>query len=211
MSNDTDFLYEIGTMRYLQRTWRQFLNPDFANVAEHTLRVMWIALLLARREKENGAKIDEEKLLKMALVHDVCETRAGDANFLHAQYSEKQDEAAVAATLADAPFADMEALWQAYKSRDSLEAKLVKDADALDCDLEITEQRARGVKFPEDWGIRRYVYENKLYTQSAKKLWGEIQNSDPFDWTEGIYNKFENQISPAKEVKSEVKPEVKSA
>ena len=48
---DADFLFEIGTLRFIQRTWKQFINPDFANLAEHTLRMTWIAIVIAKNEK----------------------------------------------------------------------------------------------------------------------------------------------------------------
>ena len=70
-SRDIDFLFELGTLRNTQRAWRQHLGVDCASVLEHTIRVAWLALILARRE---GIK-DEEKVLKMALVHDVGEAR----------------------------------------------------------------------------------------------------------------------------------------
>ena len=34
---DTEFLFEIGCFRFLPRSWKRFLNSDFANNAEHTL------------------------------------------------------------------------------------------------------------------------------------------------------------------------------
>jgi len=49
------------------RSWNQFFDKDLANVTEHTYRVIWIALTLAKRE---GVE-DTGKILKMALVHDL--------------------------------------------------------------------------------------------------------------------------------------------
>jgi putative hydrolases of HD superfamily len=74
---DIDLLFEVGTMRHLARAWRQFGGAPFANVAEHSYRVLWIALLLARAE---GA--DVGRVLKMALIHDLPETRTGDFNYV---------------------------------------------------------------------------------------------------------------------------------
>jgi len=47
MKRDVEFLFEVGTLRLIDRTWRQFGGANFANVAEHTFRVMWIAALIA--------------------------------------------------------------------------------------------------------------------------------------------------------------------
>lgn len=75
---DLDFLYEMGCIRFIQRTWKHFLNADFQNLAEHHFRVAWIALMLAKLEKAQNA----DKILKMALVHDLAESRTGDVNYL---------------------------------------------------------------------------------------------------------------------------------
>ncbi|MBI4993070.1 MAG: hypothetical protein HZC26_02960 [Candidatus Magasanikbacteria bacterium] len=64
-----------------------------------------------------------------------------------------------------------------------MEAKIVKDADNLDVDVELREMAERGSKLPEKWQkFRRFVRDEKLYTASAKKLLDEIQDSDPADW-----------------------------
>lgn len=69
---DIEFLYEIGCLRFIPRAWQQLLVPSGANLAEHILRVMWIAIVIAKYEKA-----DIDKVIKMALVHDVSESRTG--------------------------------------------------------------------------------------------------------------------------------------
>src|SRR5579872_6919426 len=91
MKKDIEFLYEIGTLRFMQRTWRQFLNPDFSNISEHIFRVTWIALILARME---GVK-SEEKIMKMAMVHDIGESRTGDVNYVARLYTKRDEITAV--------------------------------------------------------------------------------------------------------------------
>ncbi|MCX6807103.1 MAG: HD domain-containing protein [Candidatus Berkelbacteria bacterium] len=75
---DLEFIYEVGALRFLQRNWKQFLNADFQNISEHTFRVIWIALILAKHENVNS----HEKIIKMALVHDLSESRTGDAHYV---------------------------------------------------------------------------------------------------------------------------------
>lgn len=43
MNNDINFLFEIGSLRNMQRGWRQHLGMDCANVHDHTIRVIWLA------------------------------------------------------------------------------------------------------------------------------------------------------------------------
>jgi 5'-deoxynucleotidase YfbR-like HD superfamily hydrolase len=82
-------------------------------------------------------------------------------------------------------------LWAEFKAGQSLEAKIVKDADNLDVDLEFAERK-------DDWhfartedDIRRQVYETKLYTKTARSLWNEIQLSDPHKWYVDVYHRPE--------------------
>ncbi len=72
-SRDVEFFYEIGQLRLINRMWRRFFQSETSNVAEHTLRVIWIALAIAKKENVR----DEEKIMKMALVHDIAESRTG--------------------------------------------------------------------------------------------------------------------------------------
>ncbi len=97
---DIELLFEIGCLRYMPRSWKRFFNPDVANNAEHTLRVAWIALLLAKYESVNN----EEKILKMALIHDLSESRTGDVDYLSRQYVERKEERAMKDIVQDTVF-----------------------------------------------------------------------------------------------------------
>jgi len=54
---DIEFLFEMGNIRLVQRTWRRFYTPEFANLAEHHFRMFWIAMIIAARE----GKVDTGK------------------------------------------------------------------------------------------------------------------------------------------------------
>lgn len=185
---DLEFLYEIGCLRHIQRTWKQFLNPDFENLSEHLLRVIWIALILAKYE---GAK-DIEKLMKMALVHDLSESRSVDSHYVSRQYVDRHEHEAISDTLEGTAVAqDFLKCWEEYEQRDCIEAKIVKDADSLDVDLELKEQEYRGLKLGDDtFSGRKYVAETKLYTKTAKHFFELIQNSNPNDWHLRGKNRF---------------------
>ena len=179
-NRDLEFLYEIGSLRYLQRGWRQHFGMDVGNILEHTMRVMLLALILARKE---GVK-NEEKIIKMALVHDLAETRTTDLSYVQKVYV-KADEDKSAGDLFDkTTLSDLEQeTLKEYETRESLEAKIVKDADNLDIDLELKELAQKGSTLPEKWAtMRKFVRDEKLYTESAKKFWDEIQNSDVDSW-----------------------------
>lgn len=187
MNKDLDLLYEVGCMRFLTRSWVQFLNPDFQNLAEHTTRVMWIAMVLAKHE---GLK-DTGKIVKMALVHDLSESRSGDLHYVSREYSTRNEHLAIQDVLQDTSLnEEMVALWEEYEALNTPEAKVVKDADYLDVDLELQEQEARGHTLKQFWKEMRHDVYEKLHTKSAKKLWRLIQKSNPHSWHYNARNRY---------------------
>jgi len=75
MTNLLKFLTESGKLKTIPRSgWvlRGVKNPE--SIAEHTFRVALMAWTLGR-QKHN---FNIEKLIKIALVHDLCEVYAGD-------------------------------------------------------------------------------------------------------------------------------------
>lgn len=180
IDRNIELLYEIGSFRYMQRLWKRFLNPDFQNNTEHTFRVAWIALVLAGMEKKGN----HEKLLKMALVHDLPESRCGDVDYIARQYTKRDEELGAEDIFAGTDLADeFIGLWKEYEKRECIEAKLVKDADNLDVEFELLEQTARGHRLLNEWkSMRRKNVYPKLFTKSAKELWDTIDVSNPYDW-----------------------------
>jgi putative hydrolase of HD superfamily len=180
VARDIDFLYEIGTLRYAIRTWNQFLNPNSQNLTEHTLRVAWIAMTIAKHE----GVTDTGKIVKMALVHDISESRSVDVNYVSRQYADRHEDKAIADTLGGTALADeMLPIWEEYEERKTLESKIVKDADHLDVDLELKELEAMGNKLGQAlYPSRENAVEDRFFTETARQMWRDIQNSDPHHW-----------------------------
>ena len=189
-NRDVEFLYEIGTLRFIQRTWKQFMNPDFANLAEHTLRVAWIAMVIAKNEK--GANLD--KVVKTALVHDIAESRTGDVHYLSRQYTIRKEDLAIKDMLKNTSLEkEFITLWQEYEDRKSIEAKIVKDADNIDVDLELMEQKSRGNTLPGKWQtMRKTAIRKKLFTKSAGKIWDLLHTTDPDSWHFNANHRFKS-------------------
>jgi len=178
MKRDLEFLYEMGMMRVIPRAWVQVLNKDFANLSEHTFRIMWTSLIIAAEEKA-----DTSKVLKMALVHDIAESRTGDVHYVSRQYVKRDEEQALDDILKDTSIeAEFKELMNEYVERKTLESKIVKDADNLDVDLELREQMVNGNRMNDFVRPQRERVFELLYTDSAKRLWKEIQDSNPHDW-----------------------------
>lgn len=182
LRRDLDLLYEIGSLRHVDRTWNRFFSGGAANNAEHSFRVAWTALLIAAYE---GAT-NTDKILKMALVHDLAETRTGDVDYLSRQYVVRNDELGLADIAGGTTLEhEMKALAAEYARRESIEAKIVKDADNLDVDLELREQAVRGhdVAASAEWQeVRQYVRAERMYTATGKRLAEAIPASNPHSW-----------------------------
>lgn len=186
-SKDLDFLYEIGSLRHLVRTWTQFVRSDVANVSEHLYRVIWIALIIAKHEKVKNT----DKIIKMALVHDITESRTGDVHYMSRQYVDRHEEMAIedimAGTSIDIEFIN---LWHEYEDRKSIEAKIVKDADNLDPDLELNELPIDKRLRAGFQNIRAKSVAKNFYTKTASAMWKELQTSNPHDWHLKGRNRF---------------------
>ena len=185
---DLEFIYEMGCIRYIDRSWKHFLNPGFQNLAEHHLRVAWIALILAKQE---GVK-DTGKVIKMSIMHDIAESRTGDVDYLSRQYTKRDEDLGMQDILSSTILEDeFLALWKEYKEKKTIEAQIVKDADYLDVDIELKEQEARGMPSRKEWKASRVMLaKNNFFTKSAKKLWRELQKSNPNDWHTKARNRF---------------------
>ncbi|MDD5068645.1 MAG: HD domain-containing protein [Candidatus Pacebacteria bacterium] len=174
------FLFEIATLRNLDRSWRQYIGMDVESVLEHIVRVMFLALLIARKE---GVK-NEEKIMKMVLVHDLAETRTSDHMYVHKVYVKADEKKAADHLFFGTLFGDLRKdILHEYEERKSIEAKIVKDADNLECDMELKELEARGSTVRKKLASgRRLVRDKKLYTKTARKLWDAIQKADVDEW-----------------------------
>lgn len=145
---DIELLYELGALRLIDRQWRRFHNTETQNLTEHHFRVTWIALLIAKHEKVTNT----DKIMKMAMVHDISESRTGDVDYLARQYVIRDESKGIKDvfknTALEKEFVD---LWHEYEDRECIESKIVKDADNLDIDLELQEQSARGNVLQKKW------------------------------------------------------------
>lgn len=180
MERDIEFIYEVGALRHIDRMWKRFLNADFANNTEHMFRVVWIALIIAKHE---GVK-DTGKIVKMAIAHDIAESRTGDVDYISRQYVKRDEQMALDDMLQGTGVEEeFKALLHEYEVRESIESRIVKDADNLDVDFELREQGARGETLSELWKTKReHVQQTKLFTESAKKIAAELAKSNPHSW-----------------------------
>ena len=153
-SGTIEFLTEIMRLKALPRTgWLLRGVRDVESIADHLFGVAWIALLLADRARANGHEISVEKVLRMALLHDLSEARTGDLPatikpYFSGDTLKQADEQAARDILQ--PLGELGdnylALWHEYEERTSLESRIVKAADKLDLLLQAREYENGGAK-----------------------------------------------------------------
>jgi putative hydrolase of HD superfamily len=109
-------------------------------VAAHSYGVALTAMLLADECAARGVEVDAGRLLRIALLHDLQETRTGDMPRTVADYYGREARRAAERAAFDdimrgagashaAAYAE---LHEDYEARASLEARLVKAADVVD-------------------------------------------------------------------------------
>lgn len=123
----------------------------------------------------------EEKIVKMALIHDIGESRTPDTNYLSKIYSSRDEEKAITDMLEGTVLKkELFELYKEYEERSSIEAKIVKDADNLDVDFEIQEQFYKGNQLKKIWN--RESTREALFTDTAKIMWDTLYKTNPQLW-----------------------------
>jgi putative hydrolase of HD superfamily len=135
-------LLELQRLKRLDRTgWvLRGLPAGAESVAAHSYGVALTVMLLADEVKARGVEVNVERALRVALLHDLQETRTGDlprtvANYYGAETRRRAERAAFDDIMRGAGAAHAArygALHEDYEERASLEARLVKAADVID-------------------------------------------------------------------------------
>ncbi len=161
MHNDTDtstpdqlleFLLEIGHLKNLPRTgWRLHGIRNGESVADHSYRVTLLCMVLGDLLCEHGMTVDVDKMVRMAVLHEIAEARIGDIPFPALRYlSEEIKEDAEKSAAQDmlCPLGSAGeryvALWNEFEQAKSPEAILVRASDKLELMIQAYEYEKQG-------------------------------------------------------------------
>ncbi|MDQ3653364.1 MAG: HD family hydrolase [Acidobacteriota bacterium] len=135
-------LIEVQRLKRLDRTgWvLRGLAPGSESVAAHSYGVALTAMLLADEVRERGLPVDVERVMRLALLHDLAEAKTGDmprtaAIYYSVESRTRAERAAfddVVRTLSASLRNSYSKLHDEYEARDSIESRLVKAADIID-------------------------------------------------------------------------------
>ena len=148
------FLAEMMRLKSVPRIgWLLRGVRDVESVAEHSFGVAVIAMLLADRARSRGVEVNVERLLRMALMHDLTEARTGDLPSTIKEYFDRAAVRAADERIAEEMVAELGQtgqsyleLWRDYEHRASIEARLVKAADKLDLLVQSREYEKGGAR-----------------------------------------------------------------
>ena len=183
MSQRANYLNEVGMLNRTPRSGFAFLGSGEQSVAEHIQRTMHVAFVLARM---SGEKIDELRLLRLVLFHDLPEARTSDHNYVNRKYvTEDLDKVLDDGARAWAYGDEIVAAIREFESGESPEACLAKDADQLELLLMLKEQADLGKPNVDEWITPLLA---RLKTDAGKRLADEIQGTRWDAWWFGDKN-----------------------
>lgn len=191
LEKTVNFIFELNQLK--REYHRGFMlagvrQPD--TIAEHSLRAAQIGYILACMENERTGeeKVNAEKVACMLLIHDNHEARVGDQHKVGARYMDiKEAEAAAFAEQMGGLGKTLENKWKAYmeeyKSRNTCEGIVAKDADWLETAFQAKEYLDLGFGSASDWIAN---VERAVETQSAKEIMARMKATPFTAWWDGL-------------------------
>lgn len=130
---------------------------DGEHIADHVFGVVFWALLLVDLLRTEGHPVSRDKVLLMAVLHELGEARLGDLHYEardllghdRVQEAERRAVARVLAPLPESLQEEYRALWEEFETGDSLEARVVRLADRLDLLFQSLHYERQGFPLPD--------------------------------------------------------------
>jgi putative hydrolases of HD superfamily len=171
-----DFVYEMGIHQRTPRSGLWFLGSGSQSVADHLFRVAMIAYALCYLTPE----ADKNKVLFMALIHDIGEGRVSDLNYVHQKYGRLAEANAVADIARSVPFGkDIEESYIEEQEKKTVESRLVKDADQLEWIATLRAEEVKGNVKARKWAD---IALKRIKTPAGKTIGKLLMKTHPDKW-----------------------------
>lgn len=163
-----DFIEEIGVLKNLPRTgWRFRGIKDAESIADHCYRVSLLSMILADVLTERDVPLDVEKVMRLALLHEIAEARVGDLPFPTLKYIPQEIKEAGERTAVESMlehFGPLQEkyiqLWKEFEEGTSIEGKLVRAADKLELMIQVLEYEKIGYRSLDKFWANPWNYRN---------------------------------------------------
>jgi putative hydrolase of HD superfamily len=176
MEHIANLLFEVRILKDIVRSGYAFLGSGKETIAEHSFMTAFICFAMARM----NPGVNSEKLVAMALVHDIAEARTGDLNYVGKKYCETDEAKAVSHLTRHISFGDeIKALVEEFNLGESEESRLANDADQISFILELKKLMDTGVKGPEKW---LPIILGRLMTQTGQRMGEAILKTGWDEW-----------------------------
>lgn len=176
MDQIANFVYEIGQLSKTPRSGFQFLGSGSQSVAEHLLRTAYIGMALSYLTPE----ADRSKVILLCLVHDLAEGRTSDPNYVNQKYGRLNEAQAITDMCSSIPFGhEIKMLYEESAAKETLEARLAKEADILEWIASLREQEIIGNIKAKDWLVSAI---QRLKTDAGKFLGARLLEVSPDAW-----------------------------
>jgi len=178
-----DFVSSLSKVKMIPRSgWvsHGVSLQEVESVADHSFSTTALAMFLADLEVGNGRRINVERVLRLALVHDLPEALTFDISKSYLEYLGARGES-IKSELEQAAWRHLikgvekseirkryAQLQSEFKAEETIESKIVHAADRLDILLQIVEYRRRG--YPK-------VVLADLWKSTSQKLQGSKLSS----------------------------------
>ena len=137
--NLISFFHKLGELKAIKRSgWVRCDIPKPESVADHSFRCAFMAMVLG-----DILDVDSERLIKMALIHDIAEVVAGDItphDGVTREEKSRIEERGLEELLKGIKNSDHYIdLWREYEEGESMEARLVQNIDRLEMAMQAVE------------------------------------------------------------------------
>lgn len=148
-----EFMEEVGKLKVLPRTgWLlRGLQADAESIAEHCFRMALLSMVIADLLVKEGHAVNVEKVMRMALLHDVAEARISDIPYPAMAYiPEAVKEAGEREAIRDMTqgFGALgevyTALWREFEEASTIEGQIVRAVDKLELMIQAYEYQKIG-------------------------------------------------------------------
>jgi putative hydrolase of HD superfamily len=164
-----DFLDALETLKNLPRTgWLLRGIRDGESIADHCHRTTTTAMIIADTLVERGATLDVERVMRIAVLHEIAESRVGDIPYPAQRYlpeNAKEEAEAAAARELLAPLGTLGDryydLWDEFERRETPESMVVRVADKLEMLVQAWEYERAGAAdldnfWQSAWNVRDF-------------------------------------------------------
>ncbi len=179
-------IFEAAVVKRLRRTGWQILGGHEEGVGEHSFMTAVIAYFLGKQKKANI-----EIVLTMAIFHDFHEARTGEVDKLAKFYITRHEDRANT-DIFQSIDSDLLHTLETYEEKESLESRIVYEANILAFLVELKLLTERGHKHTQEWFDGNA---KRLRMAESLELAEKIRTTDSQAWWTSIRQTLNEQFT----------------